>query len=321
LNAISVKESGNYDSESPINWSSSKSSRKKDHKVLIIGDSHTRNCAANIKTNIEENFKVQGVIPGAGTSILVNSLKNDIRSLSKSDVLIFCGGANDTGKNISSKALHNFMDFVINNKHTNIILVTVPHRYDLMQSSCVKSEIKSFNRKLKKMVKVHHHASVLEIDNHRKLFTNHGLHLNGQGKEVLSKLIVSHTYSILEQKIDPPVILNWKSEHNLTVPLNHINAVSRTSARQRKTPSMKSDDFIMVNRDSSVGDNSLINGSIKVMRSLKTQKDNLECKKQGPKSLRFQLSVSNNPLPDSNKSKNLMVSHHNVRGLLNKSEE
>jgi hypothetical protein len=90
LNAIGVKEFSNYDSESPINWSSSKSSYIKDHKVPIIRDSHTRNCAANIKTNKRDNFEVQGVVkPGAGTDILVNSVNNNIRSFSKSDVLIF----------------------------------------------------------------------------------------------------------------------------------------------------------------------------------------------------------------------------------------
>jgi hypothetical protein len=99
---------------------------------------------------------------------------------------------------------------------------------------------------------------------------------------MLSKLLVSHTYSILEQKIYPPIILNWKSQQNLTVPLNQINAIRRTFTRQRKTPSIK---FLMINKDLSVGDNSLINDSIKVMRSFKIQKANLECKKQGPKSL------------------------------------
>jgi hypothetical protein len=93
------------------------------------------------------------------------------------------------------------------------------------------------------MVKVHHHALVLEIDNDRKLF-HPQFHLNGQGKEMLSKLIVSPTYSIQEHKTDPPVTLNWKSEQNLTVPLHQINAISRTSTRQRKIPSMKSNDFL-----------------------------------------------------------------------------
>jgi hypothetical protein len=107
---------------------------------------------------------------------------------------------------ITTKALQHIMDFIITKNHTNIILVTVPPRCDLMQSSCVNSEIKSFNRKLKKMVKVYQCTSVLEMDNDRKLFTNHSLHLNGQGKEVLSKLIVSLTYSELEQTIGRPVI-------------------------------------------------------------------------------------------------------------------
>jgi len=142
---------------------------------------------------------------GAGTDILVNSANNDMR-LSKSDVLIFYGGVNNVGKNNSTKALQHIMDFIITNNHINIILVTVPPRYDLMQSSCVNSEIKSFNRKLKKMVKVYQYTSVLEMDNDRKLFTNHSLHLNCQGKEVLSKQIVSLTYSELEQTIGPRVI-------------------------------------------------------------------------------------------------------------------
>ena len=59
----------------------------------------------------------------------------------------------------------------------------------------------------------------------------------------------------------------------------------------------------MVNRDLSVGDNSLINGSIKVMRSLSIQKDNLKCKKQGPKSLKWHPQASNDPLSNSNKTK------------------
>jgi hypothetical protein len=37
---------------------------------------------------------------------------------------------------------------------------------------------------------------VLEMDNDRNLFTNHGLYRNSQGKEVLSKLMVSHIFII-----------------------------------------------------------------------------------------------------------------------------
>jgi len=68
-----------------------------------------------------------------------------------------------------------------------------------MQSSCLNSEIRSFNRKLMKSVRAYQHASFSEMSSDRKLFTNHGLRLNGLGKEVLSKQIVSHTYAMLDQ--------------------------------------------------------------------------------------------------------------------------
>jgi len=114
----------------------------KDHKVLIIGDSHARNCVANVRTVIRDTFKFQGLVkPGAGTGMLVNSANSDIMSLSKSDVLMFCGGANDVGNNKSAKAVQYIMDFTKTTNHANIILVTVPSRYDLMQYSCVNSEI------------------------------------------------------------------------------------------------------------------------------------------------------------------------------------
>ena len=90
-------------------------------------------------------------------------------------------------KNNSKTALRHIRNFINSNNHTNIILISVPHRYDLMQSSCVNNEIRSFNRKLMKTVRAFKHASVLEMTSDRNHFTKHGLHLNGLGKEVLSK--------------------------------------------------------------------------------------------------------------------------------------
>ena len=64
------------DSESAGSRFSGKSSGMKEHEVLIIDDSHARNCAANVKTDIRNNF--QGLVkPGAGNVVLVNSPNND----------------------------------------------------------------------------------------------------------------------------------------------------------------------------------------------------------------------------------------------------
>ena len=190
---------------------SSTTQRNKAHKILIIGDSHVRNCASNVKSNIKGNFKFHGIIkPGAEAVIVTNSVKNEIKSLSKSDVVVFCGGANDVGRNNAAKALQQISIFIAHSENTNIILTTAPPRYNLMLSSCINSEIISFNRKLKKIIKAHNHTSLLDLMTTRNLYTTHGLHLNGQGKEKLANQIFHHVYAILKQEKDSSILLNWK---------------------------------------------------------------------------------------------------------------
>jgi predicted phosphodiesterase len=71
---------------------------------LITGDSHTRLCATNVKSEIKDNYNVQGLVkPGAGAGILVNTANSDITHFTKNNVVILCRGANDVAK----KQLHN----------------------------------------------------------------------------------------------------------------------------------------------------------------------------------------------------------------------
>jgi hypothetical protein len=66
----------------------------------------------------------------------------------------------------------------------------------------------------------------------RNLFTNHGLHLNDKGKERLSNQIVSHIYSILEQKTDSPIHLKWKEEQKLEDTYPVSNALDQMKDQQ-----------------------------------------------------------------------------------------
>jgi len=46
-----------------VNWH-----RKKDHKIIIVGDSHARGCTARIKDHLPNSFEVNGYIkPGVST--------------------------------------------------------------------------------------------------------------------------------------------------------------------------------------------------------------------------------------------------------------
>jgi hypothetical protein len=115
-------------------------------------------------------------------------------------VVVLCGGSNDVSMNKASVALKHISNFIRVNNDTNIISLGAPHRHDLINSSCVNNEIKSFNRKLRKYVKTSTHTSVLEVNPNREVFTQHGLHLNGHGKEKIAKQILENFSSILGKK-------------------------------------------------------------------------------------------------------------------------
>jgi hypothetical protein len=172
----------------------------RNHKVVIIGDSHSRGLAKDVQHQLNKNFEVIGYVnPDADAEKMVNSAMSDIVNLSKSDV-VFCGGSSDVSKNKARAALKHISNFVKTNSNTNFILLSAPHRYDLMGISCVNIEIKSFNRNLKKHVKTHKHTVVLEINPNREYFTQHGMHLNGRGKEKVAKQIVTQFPTVVGKK-------------------------------------------------------------------------------------------------------------------------
>jgi hypothetical protein len=76
---VIVKGQALTSKSNPIQRQSSKSFHRKDHKVLIIGDSQTRLCATNIKAEIKDKYDVQGLVkPGAGAGILAKTANSDI---------------------------------------------------------------------------------------------------------------------------------------------------------------------------------------------------------------------------------------------------
>jgi hypothetical protein len=132
-----------------------------------------------MKVFLNEQFEVLGYVkPGASSKSVMESEKSDIGKLTVDDFLIMCNGSNDAERSDLRKVFHDVINFVKCVKHTNVILVSNPYRYDLI-SSHINSEIKNFNRKLCKLAKILSHVNVIEIGNNRQLFTTHGLHLNG----------------------------------------------------------------------------------------------------------------------------------------------
>jgi predicted phosphodiesterase len=191
------------------------SRKKMKHKILIIGDSHRRECASNVKYNLENDFEVQGVInSGAGLKEITNSVKNEIKLLTKKDVAVVWGGTSEVGKNETINGLNQIKEFIKKNNHTNIIQMCVRHRFDLQENSCVNNEIEVFNRRLSKMIKIFDHTVLQQTDSSRELFTEHGLHMNKKGKKQkqAAEKIAAIIKHILHDKIKEPICLTWKED-------------------------------------------------------------------------------------------------------------
>ena len=63
------------------------------------------------------------------------------------------------------------------------MLINSPYRYDLIPESCVNNEVKTFNRQVKKSMKLQSNVKILELTLDSFHFTSHGLHLNTKGKK------------------------------------------------------------------------------------------------------------------------------------------
>ena len=59
-------------------------------KILILGDSHARNCSQVVKHNLNHNVEVQGIVkPGANIETIINTSTKNVEKLT----LSYCGAA------------------------------------------------------------------------------------------------------------------------------------------------------------------------------------------------------------------------------------
>lgn len=228
----------------------------KQKKVIVIGDSHARDLAAELSASLGKSFEVMGTImPGSGLRHITGLANRDTNQLQHDEFVIICGGANDINKNESKIGLRNIRKFALQNKHTNVITISPPHRHDLQDSSCINGEMQVYNRKLHKILKDMNHVTIIDTNYTREDFTRHGLHMNSAGKEKLAGTIGHVITNILAGQTSS-ISLNWKQASSATptkeatvdsstenAEVEHKTAV-RASNRAKKFPTTRNEDFL-----------------------------------------------------------------------------
>jgi hypothetical protein len=254
-----LKESVDYSEEQkrmnsrPIENRQKCVATKKGHKVVVIGDSHARGCAAELIEHVGKSCEVVGFVkPRTGLEVITETATKEISKLTKKDVVVVWGGTYDIAKNAAKKGLDHMVKFVKQNSHTNIVIMRAPHRHDLSDLSCVNNEVKGFNRKLQKMMKIYDNTEILDVDINREYYTRHGLHMNISGREKMAKKISEAVSKIVTKKKEKPITLTWEDmftgqsggmeERKDTSEMKETEI--RSSRRCRKQPVTRKDDFL-----------------------------------------------------------------------------
>jgi hypothetical protein len=188
------------------------------HKVHIIGDSHFKGIATRINQYLGTNFMVSSFVkPGANVKQIVETQEMEFKCLGRNDFIVVNGGANDLASNSveDKSALPCLLKFAQKYANTHVLMLNVPIRYDSLTNYRSTYDIKNFNVKLKKKTMLFTHVHLIEMTNDRKYFTNHGLHQNKLGKELLAKEIACQIRETVNSGIknEPAYPLHWKDEH------------------------------------------------------------------------------------------------------------
>jgi len=170
-----------------------------------------------------------------------------IRRLSHDDLVVVCSGTNDYDLNNFSLTFWNIKNYIMSTNHTNILLMNVPFRYDLPNSSSINKNISLLNRRLQKLAKAFPHSSFLGTLNNRNLFTTHGLHQSKLGKKLVNLQLAHFLLTIFDQKTSLPISVGWHDkcdDINLPCDTDQVKTFPRNPNRNRKTPVTRSNDFL-----------------------------------------------------------------------------
>jgi hypothetical protein len=104
---------------------------KEKHKIMILANSHAKNCATELQNNLFITFD----IPIVRMSVITYTVKEETVNLNNEDVVVG-GEANDISRNNSKEVVKHICNCVEKRRKTNIVTANIPHRQDLMPSTC-----------------------------------------------------------------------------------------------------------------------------------------------------------------------------------------
>lgn len=161
-------------------------------RVTIVGDSHARELGQILKLSLPPRCSViNHVYPGAPMNHVIGCMVQNVKEMTKGDVVFLVGGTNsfvgDCGWSEVSRYMADLRRLISLNKEVDIVLTTIPFRYDLSESSRENLAIKTVNEEIRGFASRNGVRLVELWDLPRGLHTAHGLHFNKRGKIAIAE--------------------------------------------------------------------------------------------------------------------------------------
>jgi lysophospholipase L1-like esterase len=181
-----------------ISSSDSKGSRISENKrVVLIADNHGKDLPTKLTNRLSPDYNVTAQLyPGARLETIVDSAAGIADNLSRKDTMIIMGGSNNfytrSSPDTVQYLLRELKRFVKSyNGRVNIILTTIPYRYDLEENMVINKLIAEFNMGVR-LISMEANIPYSELWNlERRYHTRHGKHLSRMGKNKYASNIVT----------------------------------------------------------------------------------------------------------------------------------
>jgi hypothetical protein len=98
--------------------------------------------------------------PKANLEAINSPTDFNVDGYTKNDVLILSGGTVDVARNETNNGIRFVTHFLNRTVNTTVIILDVPHCFDLVNSSCVNIENIVYKRKLQKIVKTSNYMQI-----------------------------------------------------------------------------------------------------------------------------------------------------------------
>lgn len=144
------------------------------------------------------------VFPTPCKAELCEDLNLQTSHLMPHDFLVLISGTNDIKANENGTVeipdnLEQLENLISHKGHVNISIMSTPRRYD---QELLNSHIDKYNDEVKELCRKNN-ITFIDVNSQLKKedFTNHGLHLNSNGKNKIADIILKHTTN---QEIQDP---------------------------------------------------------------------------------------------------------------------